>query len=76
MINNYKLNKNLRLYIVIVLIFSIVFVNEIDLFKSKVVYYFMCLIFLMNLMLLNNNPGVILLYSALFIYVWYMHNSN
>ena len=76
MVNNYKLNENLRLYIVIVLIFSIVFVNKIDLFKSKVVYYFMCLIFLMNLMLLNNNPGVILLYSALFIYVWYMHNSN
>ena len=51
MVNNYKLNENLRLYIVIVLIFSIVFVNEIDLFKSKIVYYFMCLIFLMNVLI-------------------------
>jgi hypothetical protein len=72
--NDYIINKSLKLCIAIILIFSIIFVNEIDLFKSKIIYYFMFLIFISNLILLNNNPGIIILYSTLFIYVWYIHN--
>ena len=72
--NDYIINKSLKLFIAIILIFSIIFVNEIELFKSKIVYYFMFLIFISNLILLNNNPGIIILYSTLFIYVWYIHN--
>ena len=71
-INN--LCKSYRLSIVIILIFFIIFINDIDLFNSKITYYIMYIIFILNLFMLKDNPGIVLLYSTLFTILWYKHN--
>ena len=68
------ITKELKIVIVSILIFSIIFINDIDFFNSKITYLLMYIIFVLNFILLKNYPGIIILYSALFTLLWYKHN--
>lgn len=74
LIQDIFLEDRIKLSLIIVLIFSIIFKDNIELFKSKSMYYFIFIVFVLNVILLKNNPGIILLVACLFIYVWYDHN--
>jgi hypothetical protein len=69
-----RLSNELNQFLVISLIFLIIFRDNIDLLKNKNTYYLLCLIFIISLFVLKNEPGIILLYSILFILIWYEHN--
>jgi len=69
-----RLSNELNQFLVISLIFLIIFRDNIDLLKNKNIYYLLCLIFIISLFVLKNEPGIILLYSILFILIWYEHN--
>lgn len=71
-----RLSNELNQFLVISLIFLIIFRDNIDLLKNKNTYYLLCLIFIINLFVLKNEPGIILLYSILFILIWYEHNKK
>ena len=68
------ITNELKIVIVSILIFSIIFINDIDFFNSKITYLLMYIIFVLNLILLKNYPGIVILYSSLFTLLWYKHN--
>jgi hypothetical protein len=69
-----KISNELNQFMLIILIFLIVFRDNIDLLKQKYIYYMMCVFFVISIFIFNNEPGILLLYSYLFILVWYEHN--
>ena len=69
-----RLSNELNQFLVISLIFLIIFRDNIDFFKNKNTYYLLSLIFIISIFVLKNEPGIILLYSILFILIWYEHN--
>ena len=69
-----RLSNELNQFLVISLIFLIIFRDNIEFFKNKNIYYLLCLIFIISIFVLKNEPGIILLYSILFILIWYEHN--
>mgnify|MGYP006100045773 CR=1 FL=1 len=72
-----SLKKEIKLFIVIILIFFIIFYSNLkpeNKYYKKIIYYVMFLLFIFNLFLLKEFPGIVLLYSALFIFVWYEYN--
>jgi hypothetical protein len=69
-----KISNELNQFMLIILIFLIVFRDNIDLLKQKYIYYMMCIFFVISIFIFNNEPGILLLYSYLFILVWYEHN--
>jgi hypothetical protein len=69
-----KLSIEFIQILVTILIFLIIFRDNIDFLKNKYVYYMMSIIFIINIFVLANEPAVLLLYSALYILVWYDHN--
>lgn len=68
------ITNELKIVIVSILIFSIIFINDIDFFNSKITYLLMYIIFVLNLILLKKYPGIVILYSSLFTLLWYKHN--
>jgi hypothetical protein len=71
---NIKITGELKIFTAFILIFSIIFRDNIELFKSKIIYYIIFLIFLLNNLIIKNNPGIIILFSSLFLLIWYDHN--
>ena len=69
-----KISNELNQFILIILIFLIIFRDNIDLLKQKYIYYMMYIIFVIIIFIFKNEPGILLLYSYLFILVWYEHN--
>lgn len=69
-----KISNELNQFILIILIFLIIFRDNIDLLKQKYIYYMMYIIFVISIFIFKNEPGILLLYSYLFILVWYEHN--
>lgn len=69
-----KLSIEFIQILVTILIFLIIFRDNIDFLKNKYVYYMMSIIFIINIFVLVNEPAILLLYSALYILVWYDHN--
>jgi hypothetical protein len=69
-----KLSNELKQAVLLVLIFVIIFRENIDILKLKEIYYVLYIILIIKLYLLKNEPAVILLYSILFILIWYNHN--
>jgi hypothetical protein len=69
-----KLSNELKQVVLLVLIFAIIFRENIEIFISKKTYYVLYIILIINLYLLKNEPAIILLYSILFILIWYNHN--
>ena len=69
-----KISNELNQFMLIILIFLIVFRDNIDLLKQKYIYYMMYIIFVISIFIFKNEPGILLLYSYLFILVWYEHN--
>jgi hypothetical protein len=69
-----KISNELNQFILIILIFLIIFRDNIDLLKQKYIYYMMYIIFVISIFIFKNEPGILLLYSCLFILVWYEHN--
>ena len=69
-----KLSIEFIQILVTILIFLIIFRDNIDFLKNKYVYYMMSIIFIINIFVLANEPTILLLYSALYILVWYDHN--
>ena len=84
MINNYikkleniNLSKNIKIGVILILIFLIIFYNEIIIENknySKILFYSIYIIFILNLFIFKNEPGIILLYSSLFTLLWYKYN--
>ena len=66
-----ELSNNIRLLIALLLIFTIIFRNKIDFLENKKVYYIFFIIFCMNIFFLHKNPGIILLFSILFLFMWF-----
>ena len=66
--------SELNIFLLVILISLIVFKENIDLFKLKILYYITFVIFVLNVILVKNNPGIIILYSCLFMLIWYDHN--
>ena len=71
-----KISNELNQFLVISLIFLIIFRKNIDLLKYRNSYYLLCIIFILSIFILKNEPGILLLYSTLFILIWYEHNIN
>lgn len=69
-----KLSNELKQAVLLLLIFVIIFRENIEILKLKETYYVLYIILIINLYLLKNEPAVILLYSILFILIWYNHN--
>jgi len=71
-----RLPTELNQFLIIALIFLIIFRDNIDLLKNKNTYYLLCLIFIISIFILKNEPGILLLYSILFVLIWYENNIN
>ena len=69
-----KLSIEFIQILVTILIFLIIFRDNIDFLKNKYVYYMMSIIFIINIFVLVNEPAILLLYSVLYILIWYDHN--
>jgi|MDTG01.2.fsa_nt_gb hypothetical protein len=69
-----RISNELNQLLLILLIFLIIFRDNIDFLRDKYVYYLMYIIFIISIFVLKNEPGILLLYSCLFILVWYKHN--
>ncbi len=71
-----KISNELNQFLIISLIFLIIFRKNIDLLKHRNSYYLLCIIFVLSIFILKNEPGILLLYSTLFVLIWYEHNIN
>ena len=71
-----RLPTELNQFLIIALIFLIIFRDNINLLKNKNTYYLLCLIFIIIIFILKNEPGILLLYSILFVLIWYENNIN
>ena len=77
MVHIKTLQNETKLSLVIILIFLIIFYNKFiyeTKFYKTILYYIIFIIFILNLFLLKEFPGIVLLYSSLFIFVWYEYN--
>lgn len=72
-----SLNSSTKLSIVILLIFLIIFYNDLTP-KNKtykgLIYCFLFILFILNLILFKKFPEILILYSSFFIFMWYEYN--
>ena len=62
-----RISNELNQLLLILLVFLIIFRDNIDFLKDKYVYYLMYIIFIISIFVLKNEPGILLLYSCLLI---------
>lgn len=67
-------------YLILILIFLIVFYNDINIDNnnySKILFFIIYVFFILILFSFQNSPGIILLYSTFFTLLWYkLHFKN
>lgn len=72
-----SLQNETKLSIVILLIFLIIFhstLNPENKFYKSLLYSIFFILFVVNLFLLKEFPEIVILYSSLFILIWYQYN--
>jgi RsiW-degrading membrane proteinase PrsW (M82 family) len=74
-----SINNSVKLSIVILLIFLIIFYNDLTP-KNKtyknLIYCFLFTLFIISLVVLKKFPEILILYSTFFIFMWYEYNLN
>jgi len=72
-----SINNSVKLSIVILLIFLIIFYNDLNpknkTYKS-LIYCFLFTLFIISLVVLKKFPEILILYSSFFIFMWYEYN--
>jgi hypothetical protein len=70
--------QHIRLFIIISLIFSIIFVNEVKAFSNKYVYYALSFIFLTMTLFFYEYIGIdiVILSAILYMSLWNLHNID
>jgi energy-coupling factor transporter transmembrane protein EcfT len=72
-----SLQNETKLFIVILLIFLIIFhstLNPENKFYKALLYSIFFILFVVKLFLLKQYPEIVILYSSLFILIWYQYN--
>ena len=68
---------HLKIFIAIIISLSITFADKIEIFRNDYVFAFMSVLFIYNILFMKDeDPGILILYIALYMIVWSIRLIN